>query len=650
MFKRIFKKKTIEILKLRKQFFFRSEIMDHNLLYNIILPNVEKPIRYLGNEINSIHKDWSKCKERFAFVFPDIYEIGMSHLGLQILYEIVNDIPNFVMERVFSPWVDFEAELRKHQLPIYSLESARPLTDFDIIGFTLQYELSYTNILNILELGNIPLLCKDRDDSLPIIVAGGPCAFNPEPLVDFIDLFMLGDGEEVLPDLLRLHLEHKLAGKSKDEFLLAATALPGIYVPKYYEVDYLDNGYISCISPKNPLVPQIIQKAIVKDLNKFMLKKPIVPFIDTVHDRIMLEVLRGCTHGCRFCQAGILYRPVRERKLENLVAAAEILVTNTGHNDISLTSLSSADYSCIKELSTTLIEKYKTSGVGVSLPSLRIDTFSVEVVQEIQKVRKTGLTFAPEAGTQRMRDIINKGVTEEDLIKTLEGAYRSGWTTIKLYFMIGLPYETDEDILGIAELAQKMVWLGKRILREEEIKKPLKLTVSVASFVPKSHTAFQWFAQNTREELQRKQMLLKDAFKMMKNIVYNYHDVDTSFLEAVFAKGDRRLGKVLLEAHQKGCKFDSWRDHFVMGKWMESFANCGLDPSWYAYRKLEYNDILPWEHLTSGVVSKFLSSENEKAKECALTADCRELGCVRCGACNNLESKMIINNKEISYV
>ncbi|MEI7884279.1 MAG: TIGR03960 family B12-binding radical SAM protein [Clostridia bacterium] len=624
--------------------------MDQSLLLNEILPNVEKPIRYLGNELNSIHKDWSVCKEKFAFVFPDIYEIGMSHLGMQILYEIVNDIQDFLMERVFSPWVDFEAELRNHQLPIYSLESFHPIIDFDIVGFTLQYELSYTNILNILELGNIPLLCEDRDESMPIIVAGGPCAFNPEPLVDFIDLFMLGDGEEVLPNLLRLHLEQKSSGKSKDDFLLAATALPGIYVPKYYDVKYLENGYIASITPNNKFVPNKIQKVIIKDINKFILRKPIVPFMDIVHDRIMLEILRGCTHGCRFCQAGILYRPVRERKLDNLLDAAELLVANTGHDDISLTSLSSADYSSIRELSTNLIEKYKTCGVSVSLPSLRVDTFSVEVAQEIQKVRKTGLTFAPEAGTQRMRDIINKGVTENDLIKTLEGAYRSGWTTIKLYFMIGLPYETDEDILGITELAQKMIWLGKRILKEEGIKKPLKLTVSVASFVPKTHTAFQWFAQNTREELHRKQMLLKDAFKTMKNVVYNYHDVNTSFLEAVFAKGDRKLGKVLLEAHQRGCKFDSWRDYFSMEKWMQSFAKCGIDASWYAYRELDYKDILPWDHLTSGVFTEFLSNENEKAKICALTADCREAGCVGCGACNNLESRMIINNREINYV
>lgn len=611
-----------------------------------ILPLVVKPIRYQGNEYNAVHKNWEDCAVRMVFAFPDLYEVGMSHLGLQILYGLVNDQPDLLMERTFAPWVDMEKLLREKGLPLFSLESYRPVRDFDFMGFTLQYEMSFTNILNMLDLGGIPLKAKERDDSYPIIIAGGPCAYNPEPLADFFDLIVLGDGEEALLKVLRLAKEFKKHGRiAKEEFLAEAVNYRGIYVPAFYEAKYGPDGTFREIIPLKPNAPAKVVKNVVEDLNKaYFPTKPIVPYADTVHDRVMLEVLRGCTRSCRFCQAGVLYRPVRERDPQTLVKQAKELVRATGHNEISLTSLSTADYTCVQPLITSLMEEFAEKNVGVSLPSLRVDAFSVDLAKEIQKVRKTGLTFAPEAGTQRMRDVINKGVTEENLMEAVTGAFRAGWTTIKLYFMIGLPTETMEDVAGIADLAYKVVRLGKQILKEQNIKKPVKVTVSVSSFVPKAHTAFQWAPQDTIETLEKKQQYLKSLIKD-RNITYHYHDARLSFLEAVFAKGDRRLGKVLEKAWQLGCKFDSWSEQFKYDLWLAAFTDCGVDPAYYAYREIEFAEKLPWDHLVTGVRKEYLYQEYQKALAEKLTTDCRLDHCTNCGVCGDLKVKLVLQGR-----
>jgi radical SAM family uncharacterized protein len=611
-----------------------------------ILPRVIKPIRYQGNEFNAVHKNWEETPVRMVFAFPDLYEVGMSHLGLQILYGLVNDEPELLMERTFAPWTDMEELLRKKKVPLFSLESYRPVKDFDFLGFTLQYEMSFTNILNMLDLGGIPLKAKDRDDSYPIIIGGGPCAYNPEPLADFFDLIVLGDGEEVILELLKLAKKYKREGRIvKKEFLEEALKLRGIYIPSFYEAEYEEDGVYKGIKPLNPKAPVEIIKNLVENLDKaYFPTKPIVPYADTIHDRVMLEVLRGCTRSCRFCQAGVLYRPVRERAPETLVKQAKELVKATGHDEISLTSLSTADYTCVQPLITLLMNEFQDKNVGVSLPSLRVDAFSVDLAKEIQKVRKTGLTFAPEAGTQRLRNVINKGVTEDNLMEAVSGAFKAGWTTIKLYFMIGLPTETMEDVAGIANLAYKVVRTGKQILKESKIKKPVKVTVSVSSFVPKAHTAFQWVPQDTIEVLEEKQQYLRSLIRD-KHITYNYHDARLSFLEAVFAKGDRRLGKVLEKAWSLGCKFDSWTEHFKYDLWLDAFAACGLDPKYYAYRTIEWREKLPWEHLKTGVSKEYLYHEYEKALAEELTHDCRLERCTTCGVCGDLKVKQILQKR-----
>lgn len=618
------------------------------LIEQQILPRVTKPIRYQGNEFNSVHKDWGKAQVRMAFAFPDLYEVGMSHLGLQILYGLVNDREDLLLERVFAPWTDMEDLLRRHNLPLFSLESYRPLRDFDILGFTLQYEMSFTNILNMLDLAGIPLRAAERSDSFPLVVGGGPCAYNPEPLADFFDFFVIGDAEEVLLEIMDTAKAFKQgpSGRiAKGDFLAEISRVRGIYVPKFYEVSYKASGGIEKIEPVNPRVPAKVVKRVVKDLNTaYFPTKPIVPFADTVHDRVMLEVLRGCTRTCRFCQAGMIYRPVRERDQETLLKQAKELVRNTGHEEISLTSLSTADYSCVQPLITSLMEEFKDEMVGISLPSLRVDAFSVDLAKEIQKVRKTGLTFAPEAGTQRLRDVINKGVTEENLMEAVAGAFAAGWTTIKLYFMIGLPTETKEDVAGIAELAYKVLKKGKEILKEQKSKKSLKVTVSVSSFVPKSHTPFQWVAQDPVVMLQEKQQYLKSLLKD-RHITYNYHDARLSFLEAVFAKGDRKLGQVLETAWAKGCKFDSWSEYFKYETWLEAFRECGIDPEFYAYRRPGFEETFPWEHLHTGVSKKYLFEEYQKALQAELTKDCRLDRCPGCGVCGDLNVKLLLQRR-----
>ena len=594
-----------------------------------ILKKVEKPSRYIGNEYNSVHKNPVDMNIRFGFCFADVYEIGMSHLGMKILYHLLNSADDIYCERFFTPWVDMEEQMRTHNVPLFSLETKTPAKEFDFLGFTLQYEMSYTNILNMLELGNIPLFSNDRTEEDPIICAGGPCAYNPEPLADFVDFFMLGEGEEIMMEVMDLYREVKKNGGTKDDFLKKAVTIEGVYVPKFYDVSYNEDGTIRSFTKNFEDAPDKIKKRIIKDLDTcFAPDNIIVPFMEIVHDRIMLEVFRGCIRGCRFCQAGMIYRPVRERSPETLMDLAQRLIKNTGYEEISLSSLSTSDYTKLKELTDGLIDMTEEKKISLSLPSLRLDNFSMELMQKVQKVRKSGLTFAPEAGTQRLRDVINKNITEEDLHNAAQMAFSGGYGTVKLYFMIGLPTETDEDILGISRLADEVVSIYKHT--DKEIRnKNLRVTVSVSSFVPKPFTPFQWVGQNTQETLFSKQMLLKEAIRN-RYVSYNWHESTLSVLEAVFARGDRRLSKVLAEAHRLGAKFDSWHEFFHMDTWMEAFKNTGIDPDFYNVRERTYEEILPWDHIDIGVSKEFLMRENEKAKRGETTGNCREK-CAGCG-------------------
>jgi radical SAM family uncharacterized protein len=606
-----------------------------------ILYKVTKPARYTGNELNSVHKDIEDIKIRFAFCFPDVYEVGMSHLGMKILYHLLNEREDTYCERVFAPWTDMEDEMRKKDIPLFALESRDPIKNFDFVGFTLQYEMSYTNILNMLSLAGIPLLSSSRGKGDPFIICGGPCAYNPEPLHDIADIFVLGEGEEVIGEILDAYNGWKDSGKDREEFLSSIVSIEGVYIPSLYNVDYNEDNTISRFYPVDNKYPAVISKRIIKDLeHSYFPEKIIVPYVDIVHDRIMLEVFRGCTRGCRFCQAGFIYRPVREKPREKLLSDAEKLIENTGYEELSLTSLSICDYSDIEGLIHTLIESHEKDRVGVSLPSLRVDSFSVDLINEIQKVRKTGLTFAPEAGSQRMRDVINKGVTEENLIKSVSSAFKSGWSNIKLYFMIGLPSETNEDIAGIADLAFKVVDQYYAVPKENR-KKGLNVTVSTSSFVPKPFTPFQWEPQDTMEQLKEKQIFLKSKIRS-KNITYNYHESPVSFLEAVFARGDRRLSKVLVRAWEKGCKFDGWAEYFNYDLWMEAFNECGVDPNFYANRRRNFDEVLPWDHINIGVSKEYLINECKKAIKGELTKDCR-VGCTNCGIRGFVSSEVCFN-------
>ena len=614
-----------------------------------ILPKVMKPLRYQGNEYNAVKKDWKAVKLRSLFAFPDVYEVGMSHLGLQILYGLVNEQADYLLERVFAPWTDLEEELRSRGIPLFSLESVKPIAAFDCLGFTLQYEMSYTNILNMLDLGGIPLLAKERGDDYPVIMAGGPCAYNPEPLVDFIDFFVLGEGEEVILEIYQIMAEHRALrqGKQDKKQLLKELAqVNGVYVPSFYEALYDEKGKFAGMKVKEPRVAPRVVKRVVKDLDRaYFPLRPIVPYLEVVHDRMMLEVLRGCTRGCRFCQAGVLYRPVRERSKDLLVQQAEQLSKNTGHNEISLTSLSTSDYSCVEPLLQEVLNRFEGRNIGVSLPSLRVDSFSVNLAKEVQRVRKTGLTFAPEAGTQRLRDVINKNVTEEKMLEVAEAVFSEGWTQLKLYFMLGLPTENLVDLEGIAELAAKVLAKGREILREKGSKQAPKITVSVSSFVPKPHTPFQWEAQDSLAVLQEKQKYLRSKIKE-KRITYNYHDAELSFMEAVFAKGDRRLGQVLLAAWRLGCRFDGWSEYFRYEKWREAFRQAGIEPEQIANLPLEFTTPLPWDHLDSGVKKEFLWQEREKAYQITTTGDCRFANCSVCGICQDLDVAVSLKKGE----
>ena len=606
-----------------------------------LLNKVEKPLRYQGNEMNVVKKDWEKTKLHLAFAFPDIYEIGMSHLGLSILYHQANEMENCLMERVFAPWSDMESLMRQHNIPLFSLESYHPLKDFHGIGFTLQYEMSYSNILNMLDLANIPLRWWERSDEDPIIFMGGPCAYNPEPLADFADFFLIGAGEEMNLEVYAVMLEHleKHDGKIiKTELLDELVGIGGVYIPRFYDVTYHDDGTIAEVKPNHPQAPAYIQKRYLQHMDKaYFPTEPIVPYLDVVHNRAMLEVQRGCTRGCRFCQAGMLYRPVREKTQEELLEQGLDILRNTGHNDISLTSLSTSDYTCIDTLLPALIEKVEKDHVSVSLPSLRVDNFSMELAKEVQKVKRTSLTFAPEAGTQRLRDVINKGVLEENLEIVARMAFSNGWSKIKLYFMMGLPTETDEDLEGIARLAYKVISIGDEVRRANGNKGPSpEVTISVAGFVPKPFTPFQFEPQVRAEELRRRQRYLRDFIKH-KRVKYNYHDSQVSYIEAIFAKGDRRLGQVLYRAWEKGCKMDGWGEFFDMDWWLEAFADCNLDPEFYAYREIPYDEILPWDHIHCGVRKSYLIREHQKAMKAEVTPDCRIGQCSACGVCQDLD-------------
>lgn len=599
--------------------------------YEVCLKKVQKPARYIGNEFNSVHKGNFSDLVSFAFCFPDVYEVGMSHLGMKILYHMMNERDDTVCERVFAPWVDMEEELRRNKIPLLSLESHIPVSDFDIVGFTLQYEMSYSNVINMLDLAGIPLKSKDRGEKDTFVCAGGPCAYNGEPLADVVDFFILGEGEEVNNEILDAYREWKSSGGTRIDFLEKIALIEGIYVPSFYDVEYNADNTISLIKPNRSGVSEKVKKRIIKDLdNTYVLDKMIVPFMDIVHDRMTLEIFRGCIRGCRFCQAGYIYRPVREHSTEKLLDAAQKLIDSTGYEEMSLSSLSTSDYTCLHELIDGLLKITVDKRINLSLPSLRVDNFSMELMEKVQTVKKSGLTFAPEAGTQRLRDVINKNVLEEDLLRTSKIAFEGGYNRIKLYFMIGLPTETIEDVKGIAELAQKVIDVFYSIPKEIRKGRSVTVTVSTSSFVPKPFTPFQWEPQNRIETLIEKQKLLKDTIKT-KSISYSWHQSHVSFLEAVFAKGDRRLADVLIAAQKKGCRFDGWDEHFNYEKWLEAFRECGVDPEFYAYRKIEHNEVLPWEHIDIGVKKEYLIKEHKRAYEGVTTPSCRDK-CMGCGA------------------
>ena len=599
-----------------------------------ILLNIEKPARYIGGEVNSVMKDKDKVDIRFAMCFPDVYEIGMSHLGIQILYDMFNRREDTWCERVYSPWLDLDKVLREKNIPLFALESQDPVRDFDFLGITIQFEMCYTNILQILDLSHIPLHAADRTEADPIVIGGGPCAYNPEPLAEFFDIFYIGEGETVYDELLDTYKAWKKSGGSRKDFLRQAARIEGLYVPQFYDATYNEDGTIAAFTPNDPCAPSKVRKQVVMDVTDAPYPmKPVVPYIKATQDRVVLEIQRGCIRGCRFCQAGMIYRPTRERSVETLKEYARTMLKNTGHEEISLSSLSSSDYSKLNELVTFLIEEFKDRGINISLPSLRIDAFSLDVMSKVQDIRKSSLTFAPEAGSQRMRDVINKGLTEEEILTGAGQAFEGGWTKVKLYFMLGLPTETEKDMKEIARLSDRVARRYYEIPKEDRHGK-CQITASSSFFVPKPFTPFQWAAMYPAEEYDRRAHLVNDEFREQlnrKSLKYNWHDAQGTVLEGVMARGDRRVGKVIEEAYRLGCLFDSWTETFRNDLWMQAFDNTRVDIAFYNQRVRGKDEIFPWDFIDIGVSRSFLRREWERAMNETVTPNCREK-CSGCGA------------------
>jgi radical SAM family uncharacterized protein len=609
-------------------------LMKKLALSDEILLTIEKPARYIGNEINMVHKDLNNIDIRFCMCFPDVYEIGMSHLGIQILYDMFNRREDTYCERVYSPWVDLDKIMREKQIPLFALESQEPIKNFDFLGFTIQYEMCYTNILQVLELSQIPIYAKDRTENDPIVLGGGPCTYNPEPIADFFDFFYIGEGETVYNEILDVYKENKLNGGTRKDFLEKVAEIDGVYVPAFYDVEYNEDKTIKTFSKNNVHAKDAIKKQVEMDMSDtYYPKKPLVPYIKATQDRVVLEIQRGCIRGCRFCQAGMVYRPIRERNMEFLKEYAYEMLKNTGHEEISLSSLSSSDYSALQELVYFLIDEFSTKGVNISLPSLRIDAFALDVMSKVQDVRKSSLTFAPEAGSQRLRDVINKGLTEESILSGAMDAFNSGWNRVKLYFMLGLPSETEEDIEGIAILSDQIAREYYTIPKEQRNGK-VSIVSSTSFFVPKPFTPFQWSRMNTAAEYLEKQHLLRAKFNEQlnrKSIKYNWHEAELSVLEGVFARGDRRVSKVIYDAYKAGCLYDSWSEHFKYDLWEKAFDDNHIDMDFYTSRERVKEEILPWDFIDAGVTKDFLWREYNRAMNAKVTPNCR-MACANCGA------------------
>ena len=610
-------------------------MMDGLALSDEILLSVEKAARYIGNEINHVTKDPQVVAIRFALCFPDVYEIGMSHLGIQILYEMFNQREDVYCERVYSPWPDLHQILKDRQIPLFALESQDAIRDFDFLGITLQYEMCYTNVLQILDLAQIPLLAKDRAEGMPLVIGGGPCTYNPEPIADFFDLFYIGEGELQYDALFDLYKKHKTnGGYTREAFLRQAASIPGIYVPSLYEAVYSPEGMLTSFEPVDEQIPGTVRRQVVSDLDSAVYPlKPVIPFVQATQDRIVLEIMRGCIRGCRFCQAGMVYRPNRERSLATLKEYARAMMTSTGYDEISLSSLSSSDYSMLPELVDFLIKECSAQKVNISLPSLRIDAFSLDVMRQVQDIKKTSLTFAPEAGSQRMRNVINKGLTEEDILNGSRMAFAGGWSKVKLYFMLGLPGETEEDIQAIPKLGNEIAGVYYDTVPKEQRHGRCQITMSTSFFVPKPFTPFQWAKMEYPEEYLRRARMVKDTMHEQlnhKSLHYQWHQADVTILEGIFARGDRRVAKVIRTAYENGALFDAWSEFFSMERWMEAFASCQIDPDFYTMRERQKDELLPWDFIDTGVKKEFLWREWERAQKGETTPNCRRQ-CSGCG-------------------